>query len=108
MQRTAEEVCAKALDRRGNKMELELEGYPARVAQHEIDHLNGKLIIDRSVNGTGEMIQGMASLLKNLQNGLIRSYAAWILLGTAAIVLVLTLVLFVFARRRVYYAGGER
>jgi NADH:ubiquinone oxidoreductase subunit 5 (subunit L)/multisubunit Na+/H+ antiporter MnhA subunit len=44
-------------------------------------------IIDRSVNGAGEMIQGMASILKNVQNGLIRSYAAWILLGTVAILL---------------------
>jgi len=33
------------------------------------------------------MIQGMASFLKNVQNGLIRSYAAWILLGTVAILL---------------------
>ena len=44
-------------------------------------------IIDRAVNGAGEMIQGMASFLKNVQNGLIRSYAAWILLGTVAILL---------------------
>ena len=44
-------------------------------------------IIDRAVNGAGEMIQGMASILKNVQNGLIRSYAAWILLGTVAILL---------------------
>ncbi len=40
-------VQIRALDRRGNKMELELEGYPARVAQHEIDHLDGVLFIDR-------------------------------------------------------------
>ncbi len=44
-------------------------------------------IIDGAVNGAGEMIQGMASMLKNVQNGLIRSYAAWILLGTVAILL---------------------
>jgi len=44
-------------------------------------------IVDRAVNGAGEMIQGMASILKNVQNGLIRSYAAWILLGTVAILL---------------------
>jgi peptide deformylase len=40
-------IQVKALDRRGNKMELDLEGYPARVAQHEIDHLDGVLFIDR-------------------------------------------------------------
>ena len=44
-------------------------------------------IIDGAVNGVGETIQGMAAVLKNVQNGLIRSYAAWILLGTVAILL---------------------
>lgn len=32
---------------RGEFVEEELEGYPARVFQHEFDHLNGVLIIDR-------------------------------------------------------------
>jgi peptide deformylase len=40
-------IQLKGLDRRGNKMELDLEGYPARVAQHEVDHLDGVLFIDR-------------------------------------------------------------
>lgn len=40
-------IQLKALDRRGNKIELDLDGYPARVAQHEIDHLHGVLFIDR-------------------------------------------------------------
>jgi peptide deformylase len=40
-------IQLKAFDRRGNKMEVDLEGYPARVAQHEIDHLDGVLFIDR-------------------------------------------------------------
>jgi peptide deformylase len=40
-------VQVKALDRRGNRVELDLEGYTARVAQHEIDHLDGVLFIDR-------------------------------------------------------------
>ncbi|PLV60501.1 peptide deformylase [Thermotoga sp. KOL6] len=31
----------------GEFVEEELEGYPARVFQHEFDHLNGVLIIDR-------------------------------------------------------------
>ena len=35
-----------AQDIKGNPVELELEGHPARVVQHEIDHLNGVLIID--------------------------------------------------------------
>jgi peptide deformylase len=40
-------VVLKGLDRRGNKMELDLQGYPARVAQHEADHLDGILFVDR-------------------------------------------------------------
>ncbi|HEY3382810.1 MAG TPA: peptide deformylase [Vicinamibacterales bacterium] len=40
-------VEVRALDRRGNRVELELRGYPARVAQHEIDHLDGVLFIDK-------------------------------------------------------------
>jgi peptide deformylase len=40
-------IQVKALDRRGNKIEIDLEGYPARVAQHEVDHLDGILFIDR-------------------------------------------------------------
>ena len=41
-------------------------------------------IIDGSVNGVGRTIQGSADLLKHLQNGLVRSYASWILAGTIA------------------------
>lgn len=35
------------LDRRGREITLELEGMPARVLQHEVDHLNGVLFIDK-------------------------------------------------------------
>ncbi|NTU57875.1 MAG: hypothetical protein HGB00_02990 [Chlorobiaceae bacterium] len=31
----------------GKTQESEYEGFPARVFQHEIDHLQGKLFIDR-------------------------------------------------------------
>src|SRR5919197_2676713 len=32
----------------GDDVQLELEGLPARIAQHELDHLDGVLIIDRT------------------------------------------------------------
>jgi peptide deformylase len=35
-------------DVRGNDVSYDLEGYPARTAQHELDHLDGVLIIDRT------------------------------------------------------------
>jgi NADH-quinone oxidoreductase subunit L len=44
-------------------------------------------IIDGAVNGTGFAVRSLASVLKNVQNGLIRSYAAWILVGMAAVLL---------------------
>jgi peptide deformylase len=36
-----------ALDQKGDLLELELEGWPARILQHELDHLAGRLYIDR-------------------------------------------------------------
>ena len=40
-------VGVKAYDLDGQEREFEAEGLPARVWQHEIDHLDGVLIIDR-------------------------------------------------------------
>ena len=42
------EVTVEAQDVAGEKLTLELTGLPARVAQHEIDHLEGTLSIDRT------------------------------------------------------------
>jgi NADH-quinone oxidoreductase subunit L len=47
-------------------------------------------VIDNTVNEAGRMIQDSGSVLKNVQNGLIRSYATWILLGTVALLLYLS------------------
>ena len=41
-------VTVEARDEHGNDLRLRLEGMPARVAQHEIDHLDGTLILDRT------------------------------------------------------------
>jgi peptide deformylase len=35
-------------DLEGNDVRLELEGLPARIVQHELDHLDGVLILDRT------------------------------------------------------------
>lgn len=40
-------VKARALDRHGKAFEIEAEGLLAQCIQHEIDHLDGKLYIDR-------------------------------------------------------------
>ena len=41
-------VRIEARDEKGNPVQLELEELPARVAQHELDHLDGVLILDRT------------------------------------------------------------
>lgn len=43
----AEQVKMRALDRDGNPYELAADGLLAVCVQHEIDHLNGRLFIDR-------------------------------------------------------------
>jgi peptide deformylase len=40
-------VRVRGLDREGKPLDLELEDFPARVVQHEHDHLNGVLFVDR-------------------------------------------------------------
>ena len=44
----ARKVKLEAQDVAGAPVALELEGHPARVVQHEVDHLDGKLMLDRT------------------------------------------------------------
>ncbi len=43
----SEKVVARGQDRYGEGVEIETEGLLARALQHEIDHINGVLLIDR-------------------------------------------------------------
>ena len=43
----AREVVIRALDRRGKPFEMPLKNFPARVVQHETDHLDGVLFLER-------------------------------------------------------------
>src|SRR6185436_8030461 len=43
----AREIRVKAMDRKGERMELRAHDFPARVIQHEADHLDGVLFFDR-------------------------------------------------------------
>ena len=40
-------IGVRSLDLRGNRLEMELHGFLATVFQHEFDHLNGSLYLDR-------------------------------------------------------------
>jgi peptide deformylase len=41
-------VRLEGVDGRGEQVAYDLEGFPARTAQHELDHLDGVLILDRT------------------------------------------------------------
>src|SRR5260370_1028489 len=43
----AREIWVRALDRSGGRLELRAHDFPARVIQHETDHLDGVLFFDR-------------------------------------------------------------
>jgi peptide deformylase len=45
--RRAEKVKVSGLDRKGKRIEMEGDGLLARALQHELDHINGILLIDR-------------------------------------------------------------
>ena len=40
-------IHVRALDRKGKKLDFEAHDFHARVIQHEFDHLNGKVYLDR-------------------------------------------------------------
>ena len=42
-------VVVEYLDRQGKTVRMEVEGLMARILQHEIDHLEGVLFIDKAV-----------------------------------------------------------
>jgi peptide deformylase len=43
----AREIAVRAFDRQGARLELRAHDFPARVVQHETDHLDGVLFFDR-------------------------------------------------------------
>lgn len=44
----AEEITIKGLNRRGQPLKIKAKGWLARIFQHEIDHINGVLFLDRA------------------------------------------------------------
>ena len=53
----ATRVCVRASDEGGMLREFWLEGFEAIVAQHETDHLDGTLFLDRVVNLTTDVFK---------------------------------------------------
>ena len=46
----AEKITLEAFDPEGNELNFEMSGYEARAVQHELDHLDGLLFLDRVVS----------------------------------------------------------
>lgn len=59
-----EKVFLRALDRQGNPVEIEADGLLSRALQHEVDHLNGILIVDRLSPLKKELFRRKYSKLK--------------------------------------------
>ncbi len=45
----SQKITVSALNRKGEKIRLELEGLPARILLHEMDHLDGVLFTDKAI-----------------------------------------------------------
>ena len=53
----AENIILNALDENGKNKEYEMEGFEARAVQHEIDHLDGLLFLDRLVSRRNDLFK---------------------------------------------------
>jgi peptide deformylase len=53
----AERIKLKAQDPFGTLLEFEMEGFEARAVQHEVDHLDGILFVDRLVSRRTDLFQ---------------------------------------------------
>ena len=53
----AERIKLTAQDPHGDRHEYEMEGFEARALQHEVDHLDGLLFIDRVVSRRTDLFQ---------------------------------------------------
>ena len=53
----AENIVLKAVDGNGLEHEYEMEGFEARAVQHELDHLDGLLFLDRLVSRRNDLFK---------------------------------------------------
>lgn len=53
----AEKISLVATDKNGNNLSFDMNGYEARAIQHELDHLDGLLFLDRLVSRRNDLFQ---------------------------------------------------
>jgi peptide deformylase len=61
----AQQIVLDAFDEAGELRHYEMEGYEARAVQHEIDHLDGLLFIDRLVSRRNDLFRRKTYLPPN-------------------------------------------
>ena len=61
----AERIRVEARDEHGQALHLDLEGYEARAVQHEMDHLDGLLFLDRLVSRRNDLFRRKTYLPPN-------------------------------------------
>jgi peptide deformylase len=53
----AERIHLQALDREGDALSFDMDGFEARAVQHEMDHIDGLLFLDRLVSRRQDLFQ---------------------------------------------------
>jgi peptide deformylase len=53
----AEKIHLLALDRQGKSLSFDMDGFEARAVQHEMDHIDGLLFLDRLVSRRQDLFQ---------------------------------------------------
>jgi peptide deformylase len=66
-------VRVTCLDERGKEKVIEATGWYARILQHEIDHLNGTLYIDRMISKTFTTMDNLVEFWKGKPSSAIRA-----------------------------------
>src|SRR4051794_27554910 len=69
----AQEVRVECLDQHGEPQVIEASGWYARILQHEIDHLNGTLYIDRMLSRSFSSVENHSRFWKDKSIEKIRS-----------------------------------
>jgi len=64
--RRAHAVTVECLDETGNSHSIEAKGWYARILQHEIDHLQGRVYIDRMETRSFSSLDNFSEFWKNL------------------------------------------
>jgi len=67
-------VTVKCLNERAEPVTIEAEGWYARILQHEIDHLNGTLYIDRMETRSFSTVENMSRVWNSLSIEQVRSF----------------------------------